>query len=82
MEIIPDIPEEREIQLKRTEFLVDKIIDQVCFFTDLSDVSCCGVTRHVVGMYGVCVWWGDGCVCRWRMMRWTPMRWPTSVTRL
>lgn len=30
MEVIPDIPEEREIQLKRTQFLVDKIVDQVC----------------------------------------------------
>lgn len=29
MAIIPDVPEEREIQLKRTEFLTEKIISQV-----------------------------------------------------
>ena len=30
MAVIPDEPEIRQIQLKRTEFLVDKLIDKVC----------------------------------------------------
>lgn len=29
MEIIPDVPEEIEVQLQRTEFIVDKLIDKV-----------------------------------------------------
>jgi hypothetical protein len=29
MEAIPDVPEEIDIQLKRTEFIVDKLIDKV-----------------------------------------------------
>jgi hypothetical protein len=29
MEAIPDVPEEIEIQLERTEFIVRKVIDQV-----------------------------------------------------